>query len=114
MKRLLLACVLGSMAWGVQAQPALSCDEVNEVGAALDELGAALEAGGEVGDSEDLQLGDITVGLADIAEAENDEDLANASLGMAEAWAANDRDAFLEALAHAVNKLAEISSADCE
>ena len=114
MKRLLLACVFGSMAWSVQAQPALSCDEVNEVGSALDELGAAIDEGGEVGDDELMDLGDITVGLADIAEAENDQDLADASLGMANAWAANDRDGFLEALAHAVNKLAEISTNECQ
>ena len=108
MKRLLLALALSGFCVGVQAEPALSCDEVDEVGEALTAIGIALEDEqmpiGE-GSPEDAALGEITVGLADIAEAENDEDLANASLGMANAWASNDRDAFTDSLAEAVAKL---------
>lgn len=116
-KRLLLACVLGAMAWTVSAEPALSCDEVDQVGSALTDLGTALDdENAQIGEGseEDQALADIITALADISEAENDEDLANASSDMADAWAANDRDAFLDALADAVVKLAVVSNADCQ
>jgi len=116
MKRVLLGVALSAACFAANAAPVLSCDEVNEVGEALTTLGIALEDEnmpiGE-GSSEHTALVDITVGLAQIAEAEEDEDLANASINMADAWDANDRDAFTDALAEAVAKLAIIANEDC-
>ena len=48
-----------------------------------------------------------------IAKAEGDEDLAAASVNMAAAWDAMDRDAFTDALADAVVKLAVIHGTEC-
>jgi hypothetical protein len=117
MKRVLLGLALSLACFTANAAPALSCDEVNEVGEALTEIGIALEDEnmpiGE-GSPEHTALVEITVGLAEIAEAEEDEDLANASIGMANAWEANDRDAFTDSLAEAVAKLAIIAGTECE
>lgn len=113
-KKLLLALALGLVFGGAQAQ--LSCDQVNEVGEALTNLGVALEEGVEIGEDspEHHQLLEITGDLATIAEAEGDEDLANASIGMADAWVSNDRGAFTDALALAVAKLAVVATTECE
>ena len=116
MRNLILGAALAVACGGAIASPALSCEEVNTVGESLTALGVALDDEnmpiGE-GSPEDQALGEVTTGLADIAEAESDMDLANASLGMANAWAANDRDAFTDALADAVAKLAVIASTEC-
>lgn len=117
MKSLLLAAMLGFICHGANAAPALSCEEVDEVGEALMAIGIAIDDEGmEIGEgsAEDEALRDVVLGLADIAEAEGDEDLANASVGMAEAWDAMDRDAFTDALAEAVAKLAIVSGSECE
>lgn len=116
MRKVLLGCVLAAASFAANAEAVLSCEEVDQVGESLTGLGVYLEdENGEIGagSPEDAALGDVVTGLADIAEAENDEDLANASLGMANAWADNDRDAFTDALADAVAKLAVISAQDC-
>lgn len=116
MKSFALASLLGLAAFNVNAS-ALSCDEVDQVGEALTGLGIAMDdENAEVGEDspEDAALADVVIGLADIAEAEGDEDLANASVGMADAWHAMDRDAFTDSLAEAVAKLAIISASECE
>lgn len=117
MKTWVLGVLLAGFATGAAGQAALSCEEVDEVGEALTAIGIAMDDEqmpiGE-GSPEDDALRDVTMGLADIAEAEGDEDLANAALGMAEAWEAMDRDAFTDALAEAVAKLAIISTSECE
>ena len=56
----------------------------------------------------------MSSGLAEISEAENDQELANASLAMANACAANDRDAFTDALADTVDTLADIMNSGCQ
>lgn len=116
MKSLMLASLLSLAAFNANAG-ALSCEEIDEVGEALTELGIAMDdENAEIGQDspEDAALRDVVLGLADIAEAEGDEDLANASLGMAHAWDAMDRDAFTDSLAEAVAKLAIISASECE
>lgn len=117
MKKLLLSAVLALSSTGVCAEAVLSCDEVNQVGEMLTTIGIALEDENmpiDAGSAEDLGLAQIVEGLADIAAAEGDEDLANASLNMAHAWDNNDRGAFTDALADAVAKLAVIASTECE
>lgn len=117
MKRLWLAAALCAACGVAGAAPVLSCEEVDEVGEALTALGIALEDEGlEVGVGSDVEgdLADITLGLAQIAEAEGDPDLARASIGMAEAWDDMDQAAFTDALADAVAKLAVISASECE
>ena len=116
MKQFLLAAALSFACVSANAESALSCEEIDQVGESLTALGIAMDdenmAVGE--DSpEDAALAEVVVGLADIAEAEGDEDLANASVGMADAWHAMDRDAFTDALADAVAKLAVVSAAEC-
>lgn len=99
------------------ADPVLSCEEIDQLGEALMGLGIALEdEDAAIGEDspEDGALGDVVVGLADVAEAEGDEDLAAAAVGMADAWDAMDRDAYSNALASAVAKLAVISATECE
>jgi len=116
MKSLTLAALLGLACFSVNAEPALSCDEVDEVGQALLDIGVAInDENAEIGEGteEDTALAEIVTGLADIAEAEGDEDLANASVAMADAWQEMDRDAFTDALAEAVAKLAIVSAEDC-
>lgn len=117
MKRMVLACALVLACGGVRAEAVLSCDEVNEVGESLTALGIAIDdenAQIGAGSEEDEALRQTVLGLADIAEAEGDEDLANASEGMAQAWADNDRDGFVDALADAVARLAIIAGTECE
>jgi hypothetical protein len=94
---------------------ALSCEEVDSVGEALTAVALALDSGVEVGVGSEIEsnLADLTLGLAQIAEAEGDEDLANAALDMADAWENQDRDGFTDALADAVAKLAVISATEC-
>lgn len=110
-------CLVVAMVPGLlQAEAVLSCDEVDEMGEALTGLGIAIESGVEIGEDspEDQALRDVVDGLAVIAVAENDEELAEAAVGMDEAWHAMDRDAFNDALALAVAKLAVISGTECE
>lgn len=115
-KQLLVAVMVACGSSAACAEAVLSCEQVDQMGEALTTLGVALEDEqmeiGE-GSEEHTQLLEITEGLAEIAGAEGDEDLANAALGMAEAWGANDRDAFTTALATAVAKLAVIHGSDC-
>jgi hypothetical protein len=117
MKYLMLTALLGFACMNANAEAVLSCEEIDEVGESLTGLGIAMDdENAEVGQDspEDAALRDVVIGLADIAEAEGDEDLANASVGMAEAWNAMDRDAFTDSLAEAVAKLAIISASECE
>lgn len=110
----LLACVMGS----AQAEGVLSCQDVDELGTSLTELGIALDDENvEIGEGseEDQALAEISIGIAEIADAAGDEDFGNAGVAMAEAWAANDRDAFLDALADVVAQLAVASAeAGCD
>jgi len=99
------------------AAPVLSCDEVNEMGEALTELGIEMDDNNaEIGEDspEDTALRDVVDGLGMIAVAENDQDLADAADAMDDAWQSMDRDAFTEALAYAVATLAVISVTECE
>lgn len=117
MKRLLLVGMLAFASATVRAEAVLSCEEVDQMGEALTTLGIAMDdenAEIGLGSSEDAALRDVVEGLATIAAAENDQDLANASLAMAEAWDNADRDAYTDALAEAVAKLAVISVNECE
>jgi hypothetical protein len=116
MKKLLLAAVLGLVCAGAHAEAVLSCDDVDQVGEALLSIGVALDDENlqiDEGGAEHIGLADTVEGLATIAAAENDQDLANASMGMAHAWDNNDRDAFTDSLAEAVAKLAIISASEC-
>jgi len=117
MKKLLLACALSFAAFSVNAEPAVSCQEIDELGEALTGLGMALDddnaAIGE-GTEEDAALRDTVTGLGEIAVAEGDADLAAAADGMAEAWTAMDRDGYIDALADAVAKLAVIHGTECD
>ncbi len=94
----------------------LSCDEVTEVGESLLAVGMALETGIEIGEGSELDndLRGLVDALAVIAVAEDDSDLATAAVQMDEAWEAMDGDAFNEALALAVAKMAVISATECE
>ena len=117
MTRLWLTAALWAACGVAGAEPVLSCDEIDEVGEGLMAIGIALEDDGlEVGVGSDVEhdLAQVTMGLAQIAEAEGDPDLAQASIGMADAWDAMDKDAFTDALADAVAKLAVISASECE
>lgn len=115
MKKLLLAVVLGTGCSLAQAN-ALSCGDVDQLGEALMAIGIALEDENlqiDEGGADHIGLAETVEGLSIIAAAENDQDLANAALGMAHAWDANDRDAFTDSLAEAVAKLAVISATEC-
>lgn len=104
------------MGVNVHADPVLSCEEVDQLGEALTGLGIAMDdEGAIIGEDspEDAALRDVVLGLADVAEAEGDEDLAAAAVNMADAWDAMDRDAYTTALADAVAKLAVISVTEC-
>lgn len=117
MKRLMLVGMLAFVSVTARAEAVLSCEEVDEMGEALTALGIAMDdenAEIGVGSEEEAALRDVVEGLATIAGAEGDEDLANASLAMAEAWDNADRDAYTDALAEAVAKLAVISVNECE
>jgi hypothetical protein len=110
----LLACVMGS----AQAEGVLSCQDVDEIGTGLTEIGILLDdENAEIGEGseEDQALAEIAIGIAEIADAAEDEELGNAGVAMAEAWAANDRDAFLDALGDVIAHLALASAeAGCE
>jgi hypothetical protein len=113
---LCLALVLG-MPVVVQADPVLSCEEIDEVGEALTGLGIAMDdEDAEIGQGspEDAALRDVVLGLATIADAEDDADLRIASGNMSSAWEAMDRESYIDALANAVAKLAVISVTECE
>lgn len=117
MKKLLLSLSLLIGASQGHAEAVLSCEQVDELGEALTTIGVALDDANlqmDEGSSEHLGLAQTVEGLAQIASAEEDEDLANASLGMAQAWDNNDRDAFTDSLAEAVAKLAVIHAKDCQ
>jgi hypothetical protein len=117
MNKLLLAALLALASFGARAEAVLSCDEVNQLGEALTTIGIALEDENmpiDAGSADHLGLAQVVEGLADIAVAEDDADLANASLGMANAWDNNNRDAFVDALADAVARLAVIATSECE
>ena len=101
----------------VQADSALSCEEIDEVGEALTGLGIAMDdEEAEIGQDspEDAALRDVVMGLATIADAEGDEDLRIASGNMSTAWETMDRESYIDALADAVAKLAVISVTECE
>lgn len=98
------------------AAPVLSCDEINEMGEGLTGLGIALESGVEIGEDspEDESLRDVVDGLGVIADAEDDADLRQAAEDMDQAWSDMDGEAFSNALAYAVGKLAVIATEECE
>lgn len=110
-----VVAILSLIAAPAASAAALSCQEVDEVGEALLAVTLALDEGAEIGVGSEIEtnLAEITLGLAEIAEAEGDEDIANASIGMADAWDNQDRDGFTDALADAVAKLAVISATEC-
>jgi hypothetical protein len=118
MTRWILAALLAGATGAVQAEGVLSCAEVDELGESLTAVGVALEDDdAEIGEGspEDQALADISVSVAHIADAAGHEDLGNAGVAMAEAWAANDRDAFTDALAEVVAHLAVASAeAGCD
>jgi hypothetical protein len=118
MKEWIGVLVLAGMMVSGQAGAVMNCQEADQLGASLTELGVTLEdENTEIGEGseEDNMLAEISVNITDIAAAAEDEDLANAGASMAEAWAANDRDAFLDAMADVVNQLDEaMTEAGCE
>lgn len=114
MKRWLVAALLAGSVGCAQAEGLVSCAEVDELGESLTAVGIALDdENAEIGEgsAEDQALAEIAVGIAEIADAAEDQDLGNAGVAMAEAWAANDRDAFTDALADVVAQLAVASAA---
>lgn len=116
MKKLILCIALSFAAVAANAAPAISCDEVDQLGEALTTLGVAMDdENAEIGEGsdEDKALQDTVTGLSTIAEAEGDADLAAAATKMGDAWVAMDRDAFTDALADAVVKLAVIHTSEC-
>ncbi|MBK8287082.1 MAG: hypothetical protein IPK97_20685 [Ahniella sp.] len=116
MKKLLCVLLLGFMPWSAHAEAVLSCDDIEQLGESLTALGIAMDdENAEIGEgsSEDAALRDVVLALAEIAKAEDDADLANASIAMAEGWDNMDRDAFTDGLAEAVVKLAAISVNEC-
>ena len=117
MKWLLCLFLVLGMSVGVRAEPVLSCEEVDQLGEDLTGLGIAMDdENAEIGEDspEDSALRDVVLGLATVAEAEADEDLGAAAVNMANAWDAMDREAYANALANAVAKLAVISVSECE
>lgn len=116
MKIVWAGLLLCGLVGGVRAE-ALSCDQVNELGEALTTIGVALDDANlqfDEGSEVHVGLAQTVEGLATVAAAENDPDLANAAMGMAHAWDANDRGAFTDSLAEAVAKLAIIATTECE
>ena len=117
MKKFLCVVLLGLLPLSVHAEAALSCSDIDELGEALTTLGIAMDdENAEIGEgsSEDAALRDVVLALAEIAKAEDDPDLANASIAMAEGWDNMDRDKFTDGLAEAVAKLAVISVSECD
>lgn len=118
MKEWIGALVLAGMMVSGQAGAVMNCQEADQLGASLTELGVTLDdENAEIGEGseEDQALAEVAIGIAEIADAAEDEELGNAGVAMAEAWAANDRDAFLDAMADVVNQLAEaMTEAGCE
>ena len=117
MRWLLCLALLVGMPVVVRADPALSCEEVDQLGEVLTGLGIAMDdENAEIGEDspEDASLRDVVLGLATVAEAEGDEDLGAAAVNMANAWDAMDRESYTTALANAVAKLAVISVTECE
>ena len=116
MRTLLLATLLGLTGASANAAQVLSCEEIDQMGEELAALGIAMDDENmPIGEnsSEDKDLREIVDGLVVIAEAEEDDDLSDAAEGMDAAWHAMDRDAFTDALADAVAKLAVISASEC-
>ena len=117
MRKWLPAAILSLTCAGASGAQVLTCEEIEQMGEDLTALGIAMDDENvPIGEdsSEDQDLRDVVDGLAVIAEAEDDEDLADAAAGMDEAWHAMDRDAFTDALADAVAKLAVVSVSECE
>jgi hypothetical protein len=112
----LLFVFAGACSLSAHADPALSCEEVDQLGEVLTGLGIAIDdEGALIGEDspEDGALRDVVLGLAEVAEVEGDEHLAAASVNMADAWDAMDREAYTDALADAVARLAVISATEC-
>jgi hypothetical protein len=116
MNKWVFALALMVAAAGVRAEK-LSCDEVDQVGESLATIAVVMDdPSNEIGEGTEADQGlrDSVDGLAMIAEAEGDEDLAAAAAGMDSAWQAMDRDAFVDALTDAIAKLAVIHASECE
>lgn len=115
--RKLLAVLLLSGFGSVAAAEGLTCEDVDQMGEALTTLGVALDdenAQIGKGSPEHQALADISVGLAQIADAYNDEEFGTAAVAMAEAWGNDDRDAFTTALADVVAQLAVVHAEHCQ
>lgn len=115
--RKLLAVLLLSLCGTAVSAEGLTCQDVDNMGEALTALGVALDdenAQIGAGSEEHQALADISVGLAQIADAYNDEEFGAAAVAMAEAWGNNDRDAFTDALADVVAQLAVVHAAHCQ
>jgi hypothetical protein len=118
MKRLILAALLAGAMGSVQAEGGMSCAEADQLGESLTAIGIALkDENAEIGEGspEDQALAEISVGIAAISDATGDEEFGMAGVAMAQAWAANDRAAFTDALGDAVARLAvAYAAAGCE
>lgn len=102
---------------GPAAAEGLTCQDIDQMGEALTTLGIALEdenAQIGAGSPEHQALADISVGLAQIADAYEDEEFGNSAVKMAEAWGNNDRDAFTDGLAEVVAQLAVVHAEHCQ
>ncbi|MBV6412740.1 MAG: hypothetical protein IT479_00520 [Xanthomonadales bacterium] len=101
----------------VASAEGLSCQDIDEMGEALTGLGIALEdENAQIGEGspEHQALADISVGLAQIADAYEDEEFGASAVKMAEAWGNNDRDAFTDGLAEVVAQLAVVHTEHCQ
>jgi propanediol dehydratase small subunit len=96
------------------AQAELSCEEVEEVGEALAAVGITMESGVEIGEVEDGALREIVDGLHMIAAAEQNSELDAAADALESAWQAEDRDGFVDGIAHAMAVMAVVSVTECE
>lgn len=116
MRKLLAVLLLSSFA-SVSFAEGITCEDVDQLGDSLNQLGIALaDENMEIGEGspEHQQLAELSLHLATIADTYQDEELAQGSVAMAEAWANNDRDGFTEGLATVVNKLAVVYQTQCQ
>ncbi|WP_223786827.1 hypothetical protein [Marinicella meishanensis] len=97
------------------ANARLSCDELDELAASLDDLAEAMSVVDDIGVNSTLDgaLGDVTEALSVVAAVENDARLTRWIADLNLAWEEMEREDFEASLDDIIDRLDELGERDC-
>lgn len=114
MKKLIF--LLSGFCWFSVANAQLSCDDLDDLAASLDDLAEAIQYVEEIGVNTELDgaLGELTNALSSVAYVEQDQYLSGQISGLKSSWDNLDRYNFEESLDNIIERLDGLGERDCE